>query len=104
MTEFNRPPGDGPPGQDLLGMALAAVASLIGTPYLFNFVGPFIEGIVGEAYGSEGFASLMYYASFALSGVVIYALSRMTLFYTIGAIVAYATLRFGGVLPAASAF
>eukprot|EP00752_Nemacystus_decipiens_P000232 g232.t1 len=92
----------GPPGQELLGIALAGVAAVIGTPYLFSLIGPAIADIVSDAYDSEGFASLMYFASYGLSGVVIFCVCRMALFYAIGAIVAFATLRFGGGLPMAA--
>lgn len=106
MTSFTPSPAgagggkDGPPGQNILGIALAAVAAVIGTPFLFNLIGPAVEDIVRDAYGSDALADLMYFASFALSGVVIYAVSRMALYYAIGAIVAFATLRFGSSIPA----
>ncbi len=86
----------GPPGQDLLGICLTGVAAIIGTPYLFNLIGSLVAEIVSEAYDSDGLASLMYYASFALSGVVIFSVCRMALWYAIGAIVAFGALRFGG--------
>ena len=86
----------GPPGQELLSICLAGVAAIIGTPYLFNFVGPAVENIIVKAYGSEELAAVMYFASFVLSGVVIFALCRMALWYAIGAIVAFGALRFGG--------
>ena len=70
----------GPPGQDLLGIVLAALAAILGTPYLFEFVGPAIRDLVNSAYDSPGFAELMYYASFMLSGVAIFAVCRMALF------------------------
>lgn len=112
MTDFNfgasksggGPGGgtSGPPGQDILGIALSGVAAVIGTPFLFNLIGPWVADIVAEAYGSDALADLMYFASFALSGVVIYAVSRMALYYAIGAIVAFAALRFGNSIPAAA--
>lgn len=89
---------DGPPGQDLLGICLAGVAAIIGTPYLFNFVGPLAEQIISNAYDSKELASLMYFVSFGLSGLVIYAVCRMALWYAIGAIVAFGALRFGGAM------
>lgn len=30
----------GPPGQNLLGITLAALASVVGTPWVFGYVGP----------------------------------------------------------------
>tara|TARA_R110001592_G_C12690522_1_gene705730 strand:- start:207 stop:542 length:336 start_codon:yes stop_codon:yes gene_type:complete len=110
MTNYNPIPqgpsgggNGGPPGQELLGIALASVAALIGTPFLFNLIGPVIAEIINEAYDSEGFAALAYYVSFALSGVVIYAVCRIALWYAIGAIVAFAALRFGsGGMPLAA--
>ena len=96
MRNDNQDMGGGPPGQNLLGIALAGVAAFIGTPYLFNLVGPVIAEIISDAYDSDALASLMYYASFALSGVVIFAVCRMALWYAISAIVAFGALRFGG--------
>lgn len=97
MTTFPSLPTEkqsGPPGQNLLSNALAAVAAILGTPYLFNLIGPMIADIINEAYNSEGLASLMYYASFGLSGVVIFAACRMALWYAITAIVGFGALRF----------
>lgn len=109
MTNYNPIPqgpggggNGGPPGQELLGIALAGVAAVIGTPYLFNLIGPFIAEMVNDAYDSEGLASLMYFASFVLSGVVIYAACRIALWYAIGAIVAFGALRFGSGMPLAA--
>lgn len=43
-------PNGGPPGQDLLGIVLALLAAVLGTPYLFEFVGPAIRKLVMNAY------------------------------------------------------
>lgn len=100
MTNFDPRKGSraemGPPGQDMLAIALALLAAVLGTPYLFHFAGPFVERLVFEAYGSRDLASLMYFASFALSGVVIFAVCRMALWYAISAIVAFGAMRFAG--------
>ncbi len=92
----------GPPGQDLLGITLAALAAIVGTPWIFGYVGPWFEELVYRSYGSRELADVMYFASFALTGVVIYAICRMALFYAIAAIVAFASMRWGGgaMLPA----
>ena len=87
---------NGPPGQNLLCVCLALLAAVIGTPYVFHFVGPFVEKIVYEAYGWRELASLMYAASFVLSGIVIFAVCRMALWYAITAIVGFGALRFAG--------
>lgn len=92
----------GPPGQDLLCLCLAGLAAILGTPYLFHLIGPWIKQLVYEAYDSSEFAQLMYFASFGLSGAVIFAITRMALWYAIAAVVAFAALRFGGVLLGAS--
>ena len=86
-------PGSGPPGQDLLGICLALLASVLGTPFLFELVGPIVERLIYQAYGWRDLSGLMYYASFALSGVVIYAVCRMALWYAIAAIVAFGAMR-----------
>ena len=86
--------GNGPPGQNLLGVTLAALAAIFGTPILFQWIGPLFEKLVYEVYGSRDLAELMYYGSFALSGIVIYAACRIALWYAIAAIVAFLTLRF----------
>lgn len=39
----------------------------------------------------------MYFASFALSGIVIYAVCRMALWYAIAALVAFMTMRAVGI-------
>jgi len=98
----NQPNGGGmPPGQDMLGIVLAALAAILGTPYLFGFIGEPIRDLVASAYESHAFATLMYYVSFALSGVAIYAICRMALFYALAAIVGFASMRWGGsALPA----
>ena len=89
--------GDGgPPGQNLLGITLAALAAIFGTPILFQWIGPVFERLVYEVYGSRDLAELMYYASFALSGIVIYAACRIALWYAIAAIVAFLSMRFSG--------
>ncbi len=88
---------NGPPGQELLGICLAALASVLGTPFVFDHVGPFVEGLVYRAYGSRDLADIMYFASFALTGVVIYAVCRMALWYAIAAFVAFMTMRAVGV-------
>lgn len=87
---------DGPPGQNLLCICLALLAAVLGTPYVFQFVGPFVENLVLQSYGSKGLADLMYVASFVLSGIVIFAVCRMTLWYAISAIVAFGAMRFAG--------
>ncbi|MDF1722139.1 MAG: hypothetical protein P1U65_15815 [Minwuia sp.] len=89
---------DGPPGQNMLGIALAAAAAMLGTPLLFHYIGPMSERLIYEAYGIREFASLMYYASFALCGLVIYAACRIALWYAISALIAFLTLRFGNTL------
>ncbi len=89
-------PEGGPPGQDLLVVTLALLASVLGTPYLFHFAGPFVEKLVYGAYGSRDLASLMYFASFALSGVVIFAVCRMALWYAIAGVVAFGSMRMAG--------
>jgi len=87
---------NGPPGQNMLCVCLALLAAVIGTPYVFHFVGPAVEKIVYEAYGWRELASFMYAASFVLSGIVIFAVSRMALWYAITAIVGFGALRFAG--------
>ena len=94
----------GPPGQDLLGICLAALASVLGTPFVFEFVGPFVEGLVHQAYGWKELAGFMYFASFALTGVVIYAVCRMALWYAIAAIVAFGAVRWSGTLAPMAVF
>ncbi|MGB0696276.1 MAG: hypothetical protein ACPGOY_11545 [Rhodospirillaceae bacterium] len=89
---------DGPPGQDLLSICLALLAAVIGTPYLFEFVGPFVADLTRNAYGSDDFADLMYFVSFALTGVVIYSVCRIVLWYAIGAIITFSTIRWGHLL------
>jgi hypothetical protein len=90
-------PENSPPGQNLLGVCLAMLAAVLGTPYVFHFIGPFIEKLVYEAYGSRDLADFMYIASFALSGVVIFAATRMTLFYALAGIVTFGSMRLAGV-------
>jgi len=102
MNDFSnhKTSGDngGPPGQDLLAISLALLAAVLGTPVLFEFIGPIVRKLVLSAYGSEGFAALMYYASFVLSGVVIFAICRMVLWYALAAIVAFGAMRFAGLV------
>lgn len=86
-----------PPGQNLLGFCLSLLAAVLGTPYLFGYVGPWIEGVVYNAYGSRELASFMYFSSFALSGAVIYAGCRMALWYALAAVVAFGAVRMAGV-------
>lgn len=86
----------GPPGQNLLGVTLAALAAVFGTPILFDLIGPFFEKLVFEVYGSRDLAQLMYYASFALSGLVIYAACRIALWYAIAALIGFLSVRFSG--------
>ena len=86
----------GPPGQNLLGICLALLAAVLGTPYLFGYVGPWVERVVYNAYGSRELADVMYFASFGLSGVVIYAVCRMALWYALAAIVAFGAVRMAG--------
>lgn len=93
-------PGGGPPGQELLSLSLSLLAAVLGTPYLFSLIGPVIERLVNDAYNSEGLASFMYFASYGLSGVIIYTLTRMALFYAIAAIVAFGAMRYAGVVAA----
>ncbi|NQW11394.1 MAG: hypothetical protein HQ481_16130 [Alphaproteobacteria bacterium] len=89
-------PEGGPPGQNLLGICLALLAAVLGTPYLFGYVGPWVERVVYNAYGSRELADVMYFASFGLSGVVIYAVCRMALWYALAAIVAFGAVRMAG--------
>ena len=94
-------PNGGPPGQELLGIVLSALAAVLGTPYLFDFVGPAISDLVATAYGSPSLGEVMYFVSFLLSGVAIYSICRMALFYAIAAIAGFASMRWGGsALPA----
>ncbi|MEQ8602860.1 MAG: hypothetical protein RIB45_06045 [Marivibrio sp.] len=93
------PGGDhnqGPPGQNLLCITLALLAAILGTPALFQLIGPVIKQLVHEAYDSDGLASLMYFASFGLSGVVIFTVCRMALWYAIAGVVAFGAMRFAG--------
>lgn len=92
---------DQPPGKELLGICLAAFAALIGTPYLFHYIGPFVENLVYEAYGWRELADLMYAVTFAFCGVAIYAICRLTFWYALGMLLAFLTARFGGLLVAA---
>jgi len=71
----------GPPGQDVLAICLAALASVLGTPYLFELVGPFVEEPVYKTYDSRSLANIMYFVSFGLSGLVIFSITRMALWY-----------------------
>ena len=87
---------DGPPGQNLLAVCLALLAAVLGTPFVFHFVGPFVEKLVYQQYGSRDLADFMYFASFLLSGVVIFAVTRMALWYALAAIVTFGALRFAG--------
>ena len=104
MSMFHRQGGEfkaggeqsGPPGQDLLCICLALLAALLGTPFVFHHVGPLVERLVYEAYGWRDLAELMYGLSFVLSGVVIFAVCRMALWYAISAIVAFGAMRFAG--------
>ncbi|MDF1722444.1 MAG: hypothetical protein P1U65_17355 [Minwuia sp.] len=97
---YNMPAGaggeNGPPGQNMLAVTLALLAAILGTPYLFNYVGPFVENLVYKAYGSRDLADLMYFVSFALSGFVIFAVCRMALWYAIAGIVAFGSIRMAG--------
>ena len=90
----------GPPGQELLSVSLSLLAALLGTPYVFSLVGPVIERLVYEAYGWRELAGVMYFASYALSAVILYTLTRMALFYAIAAIVAFGAMRYAGVVAA----
>ena len=92
---------NGPPGQNLLCICLALVAAILGTPALFEWIGPIVERLIYKAYGSQDLADVMYFASFVLCGVVIFSISRMALWYAITAIIAFITLRFGNMLPMA---
>lgn len=89
---------NGPPGQNLLAICMALLAAVLGTPYVFQLIGPMIENLVYEAYGSRDLASFMYAASFVLSGVVIFALCRMVLWYALAAIVGFGAMRFAGLV------
>lgn len=91
--------GEGPPGREMLCLSLALLAAVLGTPYLFKLVGPFIRELVYEAYDSQSLADLMYLASFVLSGVVIFAVTRMALWYAIAAIVGFGAMRLGSFVP-----
>ena len=101
---YNSPRGsgsgenNGPPGQNLLAICLASLAALLGTPYVFQLVGPMVERLVYEAYGSRDLADFMYAASFVLSGIVIFAICRMVLWYALAAIVAFGAMRFAGLV------
>ncbi len=100
---FNAPPSQTnvPPGQNLLGILLAATVSFFATPYLFEWIGPWVERIVYHAYGSRELAGLMYYVGYVLCGGVIYAAGRMFFWYILGALVAFLAQRavVGGGLP-----
>lgn len=91
---------NGPPGQNLLGILLAASTSAFATPYVFTLIGPFVERMTLDAYGSHELAQIMYWASFVLCGGVIYAASRMLYWYLLAALVAYLAMRSVGVAPA----
>lgn len=100
MTDFNlRSSGggdSGPPGQNVLTISLALLAAILGTPMLFEFIGPIVRKLVLSAYGSEEFAVLMYYASFVLSGAVIFSITRITLFYALAGVAGFGALRLAG--------
>jgi len=98
LTGSNRQGDNTPPGQNLLAICLALLAAVLGTPYLFHFVGPVVEKLVYQAYGSRDFADLMYAVSFALSGIVIFAVCRMVLWYALAAIVTFGAMRFAGLV------
>jgi|GEM_PF-5909975 len=100
MNDFSSGNDNGPPGQNLLAICLAMLAAVLGTPYLFELVGPFIQKLVYQAYDSEALADLMYYASFALSGIAIFTVTRMALWYAIAAIVAFGAMRMSGAMVA----
>lgn len=87
---------NGPPGQNILTISLALLAALLGTPMLFEFIGPLVRKLVLSAYGSEEFAFLMYYASFVLSGAVIFSITRIALFYALAGVAGFGALRLAG--------
>ena len=84
---------DGPPGQNVLGILLAGCAAFFGTPYLFEWIGPYVERLVYNAYGSRELAAIMYYVGFVLCGGVIYAAARMFFWYVLAALVAFLAQR-----------
>ena len=92
---------DGPPGQDMLGVLLAACFAFFVTPVIFEFIGPYVERLVYETYGSQSFAEFMYYVGFALLGGVLFAAARMFFWYVLAALVAFLAQRavIGGGLP-----
>lgn len=89
---------NGPPGQNILGILLAATTSFFLTPYVFTFIGPYVEKLVFDAYGSRDFAEVMFAVSFILCGGVIYCVSRMIYWYLLAAIIAYMSLRAVGMV------
>lgn len=101
MTSYHPNPSrsggnGGPQGQKLLSVSLALLAAILGTPVLFGLIGPIVERLVYEAYGSQDFADIMYGASFVLSGVAIYSIAEMTIYTAITAVIAFGALRFAG--------
>lgn len=104
-NSFSQAPGpgggdNGPPGQNMLGILLAATTSIFLTPYVFTLIGPFVERLTLDAYGSREFADIMYWASFILCGGVIYAASRLIYWYVLAALVAYLAMRSMSGIPA----
>jgi len=84
---------DGPPGQNALGVLLAACVAFFVTPYVFELIGPYVQRLVYDAYGSREFADFMYYVGFALCGGVLYAAARMFFWYVLSALVAFLAQR-----------
>jgi len=95
---YNAPRGagggdSGPPGQNTLGILLAACVAFFLTPYVFEWIGPFVERLVYNAYGSREFAGVMYYVGFVLCGGVLFAAARIFFWYVLAALVAFLAQR-----------
>ncbi|WP_420722473.1 hypothetical protein [Hwanghaeella sp. LZ110] len=97
FPNFSGPQGgggeSGPPGQNALGILLAGCVAFFVTPYVFEWIGPFVERLVLNAYGSRELADLMYWLSFGLIGGVLFTAARLFFWYVLAAFVAYMAQR-----------
>lgn len=89
----------GPPGLRGFVTCLALLSAAIGTPYVFEFIGPFLRDLIVNAYGNELIGLIMYWFSYVISAGLIFFTSQMGIWAGITSLIAFLAVR-GGLIPA----
>lgn len=81
------------PGLDTLILCFAFLAALLGAPYVYDFLGPFIEPLLYQTYSRWGLGGAAQVTLFALFFLIIFFLCRIALWLAFSGTIAFGAMR-----------